>query len=369
MSRRTGALGLAAGTLALALAAVPLAAPVTRATGSSVVVRPGDTLSSIALRHRTTVARLVAINHLSNPNLIFAGQRLALGGAAPSAASATKPAASAAPATRVHVVRAGEHLTGIAGRYGTTIDVLVRLNGIANPNRIFAGQQLVVPVASAGTASGAAAPAKTAASPTTVHRVTAGETLTAIAGRYGTTIRTIVALNHLANPNAIRAGDVLVIPGQGAASDRATTSAMLLGGDVVRRMGARTAVRDLIVAEAGRAGVPAALALALAWQESGWQEGITSSAGAIGVMQLLPSTADWVATSMLHASVDLRDTRQNIRAGVTLLAHYLARYHGSRQLALAAYYQGQRSVDEHGVYPVSQPYIASILAVETALGG
>ncbi len=54
---------------------------------------------------------------------------------------------------------------------------------------------------------------------------------------------------------------------------------------------------------------------------------------------------------------------------MTLLAHYLARYNGSRSLALAAYYQGQRSVDEHGIYPVSRPYIASILALEAAFGG
>jgi soluble lytic murein transglycosylase-like protein len=83
----------------------------------------------------------------------------------------------------------------------------------------------------------------------------------------------------------------------------------------------------------------------------------------------MPATADWVAGSMLHAPIQLRDTRQNVRAGVTLLAHYLARYHGSRTQALAAYYQGQRSVDSHGIYPVSQPYIDSILVLETMLGG
>jgi LysM repeat protein len=365
MSRRTGALGLAAGSMALLIAAWPPAAPVTRASGGTVVVRPGDTLSAIALRHRTSVARLVAINHLADPNLIFAGQRLSLDAASSSAASSTR---TAAPSAQVHVVQAGEHLTGIANHFGTTIAALVALNHIVNPDRIFPGQRLLVPVsaASAGSAAPETVRAKAPPAPTVSHRVTAGETLTSIAHRYGTTIAAIVALNHLADPNAIWAGQVLHVP-TAAASVQITLSVRLLGSDVVGRMAARRAVQTLIVTEATKAGVPATLALALAWQESGWQQELVSSAGAVGVMQLLPSTADWVATSMLHAPVNVHDSRQNVRAGVVLLAHYLARYHGDRSLALAAYYQGQRSVDEHGIYPVSRPYIASILAVEAAL--
>ncbi len=372
MSRRTGTLGIAAGSIALLVAACPLAAPVTRAAGGSVVVRPGDTLSAIALRHRTTVARLVTLNHLADPNLIFAGQRLVLTGPAPTNAAG---GSGAKPATRVHIVAAGEHLTGIANRYRTTIDAIVQLNRISNPNRIFPGQHLLVPVAatsagaaSAGAAAATAAPRKPSAAPSVAHRVAAGETLTSIANHYGTTIEAIVALNHLIDPNAIRAGDVLHVPTAAAASGTITLSSSILGTDVVHRMVARAAVRTVISAEARRAGVPVAFALAVAWQESGWQEGLVSGAGAVGVMQLLPSTADWVAGSMLHAPVNVRDTRQNVRAGVALLAHYLARYHGNRSLTLAAYYQGQRSVDEHGIYPVSRPYIVSVLALEDALG-
>lgn len=131
----------------------------------------------------------------------------------------------------------------------------------------------------------------------------------------------------------------------------------------------RDAVRRLIVQEAGRFGVPPALALAVAWQESGWQQGVVSWAGAIGVMQLLPDTGEWVGEAMLGTPVDLRDTHENVRAGVRLLAHYLDRYDGNRDLVLAAYYQGQTAADRHGVFPVSRPYIASIKALETLFGG
>jgi soluble lytic murein transglycosylase-like protein len=81
-------------------------------------------------------------------------------------------------------------------------------------------------------------------------------------------------------------------------------------------------------------------------------------------MQLLPATADWVGATMLGERVNLWSTSSNVRAGVALLRHYLHHYAGSRRLALAAYYQGQAGTDRYGVYPVSEPYIDSILILE-----
>ena len=132
-------------------------------------------------------------------------------------------------------------------------------------------------------------------------------------------------------------------------------------------VGQRSAMRQLITAEARRQSFPVALALAVAWQESGWQERVVSSAGAVGVMQLLPSTADWVSATMLGERVNLWDARSNVRAGVALLKHYLARY-GNRPMALAAYYQGQAGTDRYGIYPISRGYIASILLLESMFG-
>ena len=126
----------------------------------------------------------------------------------------------------------------------------------------------------------------------------------------------------------------------------------------------RAGIGSIIRAEASAQGVPVAFALAVAWQESGWRPGVVSSARAVGVMQLTPATADWVGASMLGHRVDLYDARSNVQAGIALLKHYLARYHGDRSLALAAYYQGQTAADRYGVYPMTRPYIASILALE-----
>ena len=90
------------------------------------VVR-GDTLYSIARRYNTTVAELVRLNDISNPNLIYVGQRLVISG------------------TESYTVRRGDTLYAIAKRFGTTVDAIVSLNGIRNPNLIYAGQVLRIP--------------------------------------------------------------------------------------------------------------------------------------------------------------------------------------------------------------------------------
>jgi soluble lytic murein transglycosylase-like protein len=264
-------------------------------------------------------------------------------------------------------VASGEHLTGIARHYGTTIEAIVAANGIVNPSYIRAGQRLVIPGAvPAAAPSPTPAPAVEPATPAPVafrtHRVASGEHLTGIARHYGTTIEAIVAANGIVNPRYIRVGQMLRIPTAGAAPS--APASRPLPASMAARVAARDDVRRLIVAEARRFGVPTSLALAVAWQESGWRQDVVSHAGAVGVMQLLPTTGDWIGEAMLGERVDVHERTSNIHAGVRLLGHYLDRYHGDRGMALAAYYQGQTAVDRHGIYPVSRPYIASILRLE-----
>jgi soluble lytic murein transglycosylase-like protein len=196
-----------------------------------------------------------------------------------------------------------------------------------------------------------------------VHVVASGENLTGIARRYGSTIAAIATANGLANASYIRVGQRLTIPGTAAPLPGATPAARM-PTSMASLVAARGAIGAIIRSEATAQGVPVAFALAVAWQESGWQPGVVSHAGAVGVMQLTPPTADWVASTMLGHRIDLYDAESNIRAGITLLRHYLDRYHGDRSLTLAAYYQGQTAADRHGVYPVTRRYIASISALE-----
>lgn len=355
---------LAAAALAGVLAIGP-ALSRQAAASDTVVVRNGDTLSAIAARNGVTVEQLVTLNRMANPNRIYPGQMLRLK-PAPRASRASQPKlATATP--RTHRVRSGEHLTGIARRYRTTISAIVAANRLTDPGRIFAGQRLLIPGGSRPAAT------KTAARPATEaavrsHRVRSGETLTSIARRYDTTIGAIVRANGIRNPSFVRTGTALRIPSPSGptitAPTRTKTSARPIPPSMAALVAKRAGVRRIITEEAKRFGVPQAFALAAAWQESGWQQGVTSYAGAVGVMQLMPATGEWVGPAMLGHRVNLRDTRQNVRVGVRLLKHYLDRYHGDRARVLAAYYQGQTAVDRHGIYPVSRLYIASILYLE-----
>jgi LysM repeat protein len=112
--------------------------------GGSYVVQRGDTLSALALRYGVTVWALVQANGLASPNLIYAGQRLVVPSAplraGPSTGTTEPPSSPAAGET--YVVRPGDNLSQIARRFGTTTTALSRLNGIANPSLIYAGQVL-----------------------------------------------------------------------------------------------------------------------------------------------------------------------------------------------------------------------------------
>ena len=358
------------GGIALSIALTPALTVTVLAAEPTVIVQPGDTLTAIARRHGVSVARLAELNHLADPSRIFAGQRLRVAGGGSRASDQRAPSAQH---KTIHVVARGSTLWGIARHYGVSVSSIVTANQIPNPSRIFAGQRLVIPGATAphksrsqASAGRGTAPAQPA--PSLVHVVARGSTLWGIARHYGVSISSIVTANEIANPSRIFVGQRLVIPGV-----KASTSGNSQRAKMSSRMAAlvaeRESIRRMIVREADRRGVPRRLALAVAWQESGWQQGVVSHAGAVGVMQLMPATAEWVGQTMLGHRVRIHDARSNIGAGVRLLSHYLRRYGGNRDLALAAYYQGQHAVDRYGIYPVSRPYIASVRYLERLFGG
>ncbi len=122
------------------------AAPVNLSGNSSTqsyTVRSGDTLGAIAARFGTSVSALASRNGISNPNLIYVGQRLSIG---PSAAPVTTtPTPAPAAGSGTYSVRSGDTLGGIAARFGTSVSTLASLNGISNPNLIYVGQPLRLP--------------------------------------------------------------------------------------------------------------------------------------------------------------------------------------------------------------------------------
>ena len=109
----------------ISVSSAPIQVPAT----STYTVRSGDTLSSIASKFGTSYQALASLNGISNPNLIYVGQVLRVNG-------------SASNSSVYYTVRAGDNLSAIASRYGTSYQSIASLNGLSNPNLIYAGQTL-----------------------------------------------------------------------------------------------------------------------------------------------------------------------------------------------------------------------------------
>ncbi|MHB8877695.1 MAG: LysM peptidoglycan-binding domain-containing protein, partial [Myxococcaceae bacterium] len=109
-------------------------------------------------------------------------------------------------------IQPGDTLGVLARRFGTTVSALAKANGIKNVNLIRAGATLNIP----GKGDAAAAPAKTGSkAPSTSYRVRSGDTLSGIAGRFGTSVSALARANGIKNVNLIHVGDTLRIPGKG----------------------------------------------------------------------------------------------------------------------------------------------------------
>ncbi len=157
---------------------------------------------------RSSVARLTGGRILPFMLALF----LALGALVLPARSAH--AAQPLPDGVTYTVRAGDTLTRIAARYGVSTAALARANGIANPNLIYVGQRLVIPGATDSTQPGSSGSSATFEG---YYIVQPGDTLSKIAARYSTTVRALMSLNGLSNPDRIWVGQRLRIGKAGAA--------------------------------------------------------------------------------------------------------------------------------------------------------
>ena len=121
-------------------------------------------------------------------------------------------------------------------------------------------------------------------------------------------------------------------------------------------------VRWLLQHWAGVYGVDPGLVRALAWMESGNQPNLVSPAGARGVLQVLPSTKQYVETVLLGKRVPWTASG-GIRVGVVYLRELLREFHGNRSLALAAWYQGPASLRQNGVQAGTRVFVSNVLAL------
>lgn len=339
-----------------------------------VIVQPGDTLWQLAVDHGTTPEALAARNGLSHGGrVLYPGQRLLVPG---TGSSTAKPAG---PAVRTYLVRPGDTTGAIAQRHGVSLAQLLRANPGIDPHVIVPGQRLVV--TGSGTTPSRSA-ARAAGAPTRTHAVRAGQTLTGIAAAYGVSLGRLLGANRDINPDLLVVGQQVTVPGTAKATSAGVsapaTSANTFAGytypeatvraaDANRARLARMAVPSrtqtaaLIRQIATRHGVDPRLALAIAYNESGWNQRAVSVANAIGTMQVIPMSGDW-ASQLAGRRLDLLDTADNITAGVVIL-RALQSAASSREEAIAAYYQGLQSVRTQGTYADTKAYVRTVLAL------
>jgi len=110
----------------------PAAKPKKTTKAKTVTVKSGDTLSGIAAKHGTTVKKLAKTNNIENPDVIYVGQKIKIGGTTSKGKAKT------------YTVKSGDTLSAIAKKHGTTVKALAKANGIKNPDHIEIGQKLTV---------------------------------------------------------------------------------------------------------------------------------------------------------------------------------------------------------------------------------
>lgn len=221
----------------------------------------------------------------------------------------------------------------------------------------------------------------TAAAPGVI-RIKGGDTLWRLARAHGTSAAALKRANGLTS-DRVHAGQVLKLPGNNpppvpAAVPVALPAPRRYPPEVVAAAAAhraqlaarphpsRAATRRLVADTAARLGVDRALALAIAQQESGFQQWVVSDADAIGTMQVLPSTGR-AMSRLAGRPLDLLSPGDNVVAGVTLLKALTAQ--APIETAIAGYYQGLSSVRKKGMYPDTRRYVANVLAIRKRYGG
>lgn len=255
-------------------------------------------------------------------------------------------AALALTGTAGYTVQPGDTLSGIAQRLGVSVRALASVNDIADPDLVVTGSTLEVPAGGAASTGGGAE-----------HVVVRGETLSGIARRHGLSTSGLAAANGIAVDDLIIEGQRLVLSAQAAIASAPRASAP-------RGSVSRAEVGVLLEQTAARYGLDPAFVQAVAWQESGWRQGVVSPDGAVGIMQVLPSTGRFVAASLVGRPLDLHDPVDNVEAGVAFLAH-VRRLGGDDRTALAGYYQGLASLRAHGPYDDTGQYVDNILALRS----
>jgi len=313
------------------------------------------------------------------------------------------PAGAAVP----HVVAPGETLWSIASANNLTTRTVAAFNGLSEDAQVVLGSTIQVPTTVEGYAAlvnaglapadpaAASAPATPAAAPapapdgagvqgtaTTAtvssgpapqghYKVRQGDTLGALAASSGVSVDAMAAMNGLDASAPLLIGTVLKLPSGAPAPPGAATpepAQTVVPQANPEPTNAVVGASD-VQSVAALHGVSPSLAAAIAWQESGFNNAMVSSANARGVMQVMPGTWSYVQDNLADRALDPNSATDNVHAGVLYLKRLLADTGGDESAAIAGYYQGLSSVRSCGMYDDTKQYVANVQALRARFGG
>jgi LysM repeat protein len=299
--------------------------------------------------------------------------------------------ASPAQAAVPHVVQPGETLWSIASANNLTTRTVAAYNGLSEDSQVVLGSTVMVPTTvegyaalqRAGLAPSTTSTASTSSTPVTsatassgapapqgAYTVRWGDTLSGLAAQVGVSASDMAAMNGLSPNGTLLAGTVIKLPTGAPAPARASEPAP---APVVAPAAPEPTSTRLSAGQiqqvASANGVSPSLAAAIAWQESGFNNGMVSGANARGVMQVMPGTWSYVEQNLAGRRLDPASALDNTTAGVLYLKHLIAQSGGDEASAIAGYYQGSASVASRGMYDDTQRYVANVQALRSRFGG
>jgi hypothetical protein len=196
----------------------------------------------------------------------------------------------------------------------------------------------------------------------TWYTVLSGNTLGGISLYYHTSIWSIAHANHIFNINHISVAQRLCIPTTASGQTAKSASGLLSKGGTsyLLERSSSQQVPTLLKQAATRHGLPEALLLAIAWQESGWNQQVIAHDGGIGIMQIMPSTAQGLNTQV-NGHYDPYKLNDNIELGAIYLHSLWQGFQGNEAKVISAYNQGGSSVSNHGI--CNWPYVHNVQAL------
>lgn len=374
--------------------------------GVMIEVQPGDTLNSVATHYGVSATAIINYepNEITNPDMIQPGQVLIVPGGAPPASatvsgsttesgatttsnagtatqestSEPEPVQESAPAPQADpepveeqsasfngasetvVVESGDTLAEIASRHGVSVDEMASLNGLSNVDVIQPGDELYLPD---GVEAQPAPDPEPQPDPEPEPEpepqpdpepTPATQPVPAPEPEPEPTATPAPAPTATPEPEPT----ATPAPAPTATPEPEPTAAP---EPPAQSSGPPSGIEAQLEYYANQYGLDPNLIKAVAWRESGWNQNAISSAGAIGVMQVMPGTATWINNNLVSRNLDVRgSTADNIEAGTAYLAHRIEQF-GDVERGLAAYYMGPATVQNHGITATGRQYVDRIL--------